>query len=308
MTTSPKRSQRDAFTLIELLAVIAIIAVLIGLLLAAVQKVRAAAHRMSCSNNLRQIGLALHSYADTHGGFPPGEVRGPFPPLVTAAVNHGWGVFVLPYVEQQALYNLYRWDLFYWDQENQPVASKHLRILQCPSAEPRRFMTFSMWSAERPGACTDYAPVMQVDPQLAALGWIAPAVNYEGVMTSNKMVRVTEIHDGSAHTILVTEDAGRPRQWRVGQSGPDQVIKGGPWTGVVNRLVVQGSTFDGAKRPGQCAINCTNDGEVYSFHPGGANAAFADGSVHFLKAGMDIRVLARLITRAGGEVVSGDDF
>jgi prepilin-type processing-associated H-X9-DG protein len=70
----------------------------------------------------------------------------------------------------------------------------------------------------------------------------------------------------------------------------------------------QGSTPDGATKPGPCAINCTNDREVYSFHTGGANAVFADGSVHFLTAGMDIRTFARLVTRAGGEVVSGGDF
>ena len=70
----------------------------------------------------------------------------------------------------------------------------------------------------------------------------------------------------------------------------------------------QGSTPDGATKPGPCAINCTNDREVYSFHPGGANAVFADGSVHFLKAGIDIRIFARLVTRAGGEVVSASDY
>ena len=70
----------------------------------------------------------------------------------------------------------------------------------------------------------------------------------------------------------------------------------------------QGSSPDGATKPGPCAINCTNDREVYSFHPGGANAVFADGSGHFLKATMDIRIFARLVTRAGGEVVSASDY
>ena len=71
-------------------------------------------------------------------------------------------------------------------------------------------------------------------------------------------------------------------------------------------VLVLGATPDGVSRPGPCALNCSNDDEIYSFHPGGANTVFADGSVHFLKAGMDIRILARLVTRAGGEVVSGD--
>ena len=82
---------------------------------------------------------------------------------------------------------------------------------------------------------------------------------------------------------------------------------GGVWVGGT-LIFGQGSTPDGATKPGPCAINCTNDREVYSFHPGGANAVFADGSVHFLKASIDIRIFARLVTRAGGEVVSAGDY
>jgi prepilin-type processing-associated H-X9-DG protein len=93
-----------------------------------------------------------------------------------------------------------------------------------------------------------------------------------------------------------------PRLWQVGRRlyGP---VAGCPWSGETNGIILMGSTPDGTKRRGTCALNCTNDHEVYSFHLGGANAVFADGSMHFLKAGMDIRILARLMTRAGGEVV-----
>jgi prepilin-type processing-associated H-X9-DG protein len=78
------------------------------------------------------------------------------------------------------------------------------------------------------------------------------------------------------------------------------------WSGCT--IWVLGASADGAERPGRCGINCTNQTEIYSFHPGGANALFADGSVRFLKASMDIRILARLVTRAGGEVVSDSDY
>jgi prepilin-type processing-associated H-X9-DG protein len=121
------------------------------------------------------------------------------------------------------------------------------------------------------------------------------------------MTRLSEITDGTSNTILLTESAGRPRWWQAGKAGPDQTITGGPWAAGHPGITLQGSELDGSKRLGRCAINCTNDHEVYSFHDG-ANAVFADGSVHFLKATIDIRVLAALITRAGGEVVPAGDF
>jgi prepilin-type processing-associated H-X9-DG protein len=294
-------------TLIELVVVIAIIAVLIGLLLPAVQKVREAANRTACTNNLKQIGLALHHFANDHGDrFPPGQVTGPFPSAgVTTAAQHCWGPFLLPYIEQQALANLYRWDVSGNHPLNQPAVNTQLKVLQCPSAEPDRVYTIP---AGGTAACTDYAAVSGVDPVLAGYGWIDQAGNYEGVMPSNNiMVRLVDITDGSSNTALIAEDAGRPKLWQAGRYITGVTLTG-PWSALQNRVFLQGSTLDGATRPGTCAINCTNKQEVYSFHPGGANVLFADGSVHFLKESIDIRVLARLVTRAGGEVVSASDY
>jgi prepilin-type N-terminal cleavage/methylation domain-containing protein/prepilin-type processing-associated H-X9-DG protein len=301
---------RRALTLIELLVVIAIIGVLIGLLLPAVQKVREAANRMMCSNNLKQLGLALHTFHDTHKKFPPGNVTGPFPEAgVTNPVEHGWAPYILPFIDQKPLLDLYRWDLPMYDPGNQKVAAQKLPIFQCPSApEQDRFMTFGAFSWGGKGACGDYAPAFYVDSVLVLRGWIPQPADYRGVLEPNHMTRMSEITDGTANTILLVEDAGRPRQWRAGRAGPAQTISGGPWSGFHTGITLQGSSLDGQTRPGLCAINCTNDHEVYSFHPGGANAVFADGSVHFLKADINIRVLAALVMRAGGEVVSGSDY
>jgi prepilin-type processing-associated H-X9-DG protein len=296
-------------TLIELLVVIAIIAVLIALLVPAVQKVREAANRLACANNLKQIGLALHNYHDTHRKFPPGQVKGPFPEAdVTAAVNHGWGPFVLPFLEQQALFGLYRWDVKLADPLNQPVVSTPLKVFQCPSAQQDRFMTYAPFDYGGKAACGDYAPTWEVDPVLVERGWIDPPADYQGVLVQNRMTRLGDITDGASNTILLTEDAGRPRIWQMYKAGPDQIIDGGPWAGFKTGIVLQGFEPTQATRPGLCALNCTNDHEVYSFHTAGANAVFADGSVHFLQAAMSIRVLAALITRAGGEVVPGNEF
>jgi len=298
------RRLRRGFTLIELLVVIAIIAVLIGLLLPAVQKVREAANRLSCGNNLKQLGLALHQFHNAQGRFPPGQVRGPYPAAgVYRPVRHGWAVFILPYVEQQPLYDLYHWDQDSGGPANQGVVAHPLKNFWCPSApeQDRYYLRGPVASYGGKGACGDYAPTWYVDPVLAE-------GDNQGVLVLNSMTKMTDIIDGTSNTILLTEDAGRPRLWRAGKAGPDQVVLGGPWAGFVTEITLKGSQPDGMSRPGPCALNCTNDHEVYSFHTGGANAVFADGSVHFLKAGMSIRILAALVTRAGGEVVSSSDY
>ena len=315
------RSRRLGFTLIELLVVIAIIAVLIGLLVPAVQKVRAAAARLQCANNLKQLGLALHNYHDARRAFPPAYVnKGPY--LNSGfSFTQGWAPFLLPYIEQQSLGHLYRWDLPLYDPGNQPVVSVHLAVFQCPSTpEQDRYMTFGPFGYfGTKGACGDYTITLGVDAGLAQLGWVDPVGDYRGALTNTPTPalalspaptgkRLTDLTDGTSTTILLTEDAGRPRAWQAGKAGPDQVLEGGPWDHFKGGIILQGSTFDGTAKPGRCALNCNNDREVYAFHAGGANAVFADGSVRFLVAGMDLRILARLITRAGDEVISDSDF
>src|SRR5262249_6226310 len=209
-----KTRRRNGFTLIELLVVIAIIAVLIGLLLPAVQKVREAANRMKCANNLKQAGLALHQFHDANGGFPPGEVVGPFPRLgVMTTVAHGSWTFLLPYLEQQALFDRYRKDLDFFYPGNQPAVNQHLKVLQCPSAEPERVHAFQIVTQTGTAACIDYAPIREVDRTLADLGLIDQVGDYRGAMPPNFMRRLTDITDGTSQTILVAEDAGRPETW-----------------------------------------------------------------------------------------------
>ena len=115
------------------------------------------------------------------------------------------------------------------------------------------------------------------------------------------------IPDGTSNTIMMAECAGRPQLWQGRQPVPNVWLTGGPWASR-NLLWGRGATQDGTAFYGECAINCTNDREVYSFHHDGANAVFADGSERYLKATIDIQVFARLATRAGGEVVPDGDF
>ncbi len=299
---------RCAFTLVELLVVMAIIAVLIGLLLPAVQRVREAANRTSCVSNLHNIGLALHNFENSFKAFPPGTVIGPFAPMgVPARTTHGCWPFLLPYLEQQALAAQYRRELTWSDPANQPAVLTHLKVLQCRSAEENR-VGFASVAGQAQGACIDYGPMKGVSPVLANRELIDPVGSYQGAMPNNYMVRMADILDGTANTVLVAESAGRPKRWEMGRYVSGPVSGGGPWASAENRVEVWGVTPPNMTRPGPCAINCSNEQEVYSFHSGGANILFADGGVRFIRADIDIRIFARLVTRAGGEILDADSY
>ena len=317
-------ARRRGFTLIELLVAIAIIAILIGLLLPAVQKVREAANRLKCANNLKQVGLAAHNYHGDRGNFPPGA-EGPLTPAFPQYAqlkHHGLGAHLLPYLEQDVLFRRYDWTASWFDPPNQPVVNAQLKVWQCPSAEANRVHDGSLPTVTPPpgspfvgtAACGDYAGMSFVDAGLEPTGLIDPGSGprdeqgrLDGAFTVNHTRGFADFLDGTAQTILVAECAGRQQLWRAGRKVPNVWLTGGPWASR-NLLWARGASADGTAFYGKCAVNSTNDREVYSFHPSGAGAAFADGSVRFLKAAVDIRVFARLVTRAGGEVVSDGDY
>ena len=322
----PFRSRpRVGFTLIELLVVIAIIAVLIGLLLPAVQKVREAANRIKCENNLKQIGLSLHNFHDTRGFFPatvrpPTSNTGPLP-------RQGWMIFLLPYVEQDNLFQGYNLAQNWFDTANLPVTSQRVPTFECPSTPvPQRLDARPETVPWTPiVAITDYAVFNNVDPRLVSAGLVDRAGN--GLLPKNTQTRIADVIDGVSNTIAVTESAGRPYVWRKGiQIGdlPAVHTNGGGWARAASDLSFNGLTLDGTVSPGPCALNCANgeqtmtypdpyfgvngNGDPYAFHPGGVNHLFADGSVHFLQEQIDIRVYARLVTRAGGETLATSEY
>jgi prepilin-type processing-associated H-X9-DG protein len=234
--------------------------------------------------------------------------------------SHGLGTYLLPHLEQSALARRYRWGDSWFDPPNQEVVKTQLKIWQCPSAQANRIEDGSLPTVAPPpagsfngtAACGDYAGMSTVDPVLVQRGLIDPPGgpldergHYEGVFPVNQPRRIDDILDGTSHTIMMAECAGRPQLWQRRREVPDRWLNGGAWASR-GLLWGRGATPDGTDFYGPCAVNCTNNREVYSFHPDGANIVFADGSVRLLRADIGIRVFAALATRAGGEVPAGE--
>jgi len=347
---------RPGFSLIELLVVIAIIGVLIGLLLPAVQKVREAASRTHCQNNLKQIGLALHNYHDTNQAFPqaykPLPAPDPTAPPGTGTYGAGAFVLILPYIEQDNVHRQIDTTRAALSTVNMPPAnpaySTPIKTFLCPSAPgnptvdysaelAQSFNNFGITATYPPGLSfgrSDYAPDAGMSADIPGININAGASII--CQPPNAPVRITDILDGSSNTIMIVEDAGRPAWYgSKGIASPPAIggympvegaytasgpapQGGGAWADPLNYIATNGSdpsgsgiaaggNFDGIPAaPWSCANGCSNDSEIFAFHPGGSNVLFGDGSVRFVQNGLTMIQMQALLSRAGGEVISFD--
>jgi prepilin-type N-terminal cleavage/methylation domain-containing protein/prepilin-type processing-associated H-X9-DG protein len=309
--------RRPGFTLIELLVVIAIIAVLIGLLLPAVQKVREAANRMKCTNNIKQLALAMHNYENTFGWWPPIQLPSPYT---------GWATFLLPYVEQQNVYTIYDRTKDFYDPVNQRAVNAALSVHVCPSTPgdhlARPIGPDTTTYPNNTAQCGDYYPVRSFwdnasDPNDEIFGAFTGNVNNINLGLPS---RAADIIDGLSNTLMFYESAGQPTtyQGRTAvpcsmSTAPSNCVRNwfGPWASFHNSRIYSW-TYDGTIKGanGPCVINCSNDLAygIYSFHPGGANMGVCDGSVRFLSQSTSKATVRALVSRAGGEVLGSDAY
>jgi len=314
------------FTLIELLVVIAIIAVLIALLLPAVQAAREAARRSQCTNNLKQIGIAAHNYADAMGGFPPTAIS---PDTTSARPDTeqygGWCAQILGYIEQPQVYAAYNFNLGFHLPANQTAVRTVISVYICPST-PRPptpvagVVKFSGKSGT-PDMSLSAAPGDYFTARSFAEPWMPSSARKEWIGALDQTVHTPfqSITDGLSNTMLAYECAGKPDYYVKGKyihgfptptssQAADRWWSHGAWAGFMNMRII---TFRGGQEEsdGPCVINCHNGWNgVYSFHSGGINALACDGSVRFLKESTAKAVVKSFVSKAGGEILSADQF
>jgi prepilin-type N-terminal cleavage/methylation domain-containing protein len=311
-----------AYTLVEMLVVIAITAVLMGLLMPAVQKAREAAARTQCQNNLRQIGLALHDYHNQNGSFPPGETD-----------RDAWSYFILPYIEEDVVHEKINPTLLGWwgpysyagpngpNQEHYLASISIVTLYQCPSS-PERPRGNINGLAFTTGMFPDDAPVLMYSG-IAGSNRRGQLCSTLGTFYYGSHTRFADITDGTSNTMVVAETSGLTQgqhlsgygstsdnvaSWNIGAQVPngdcDKAGRDLAWSIRTIAYPPNGPYFwcdyalSDPRNVGQCALNTISQSSLKSSHPKGLNVLLGDGSVHFLTFNVDLVTLQNLADRA----------
>jgi len=293
------RRVRSGFTLIELLVVIAIIAVLIALLLPAVQQAREAARRSQCINNLKQLGLALHTYHDTMNVFPPGwlGVQGGGPNMQGPS-GFAWGSHILPYLDQSPLYNQVNFNVSCIDPNNALARQAVISVLRCPT-DP----STNTWAMPQEGSPTTILTTLPTANYVGSFGtqgfedicenppFPAAQCTSNGMFFHNSSTRMRDVVDGTSNTVFLGEHrTNNSLDWHSTWVG---VVPNGE-EAIARILAVSDHT------PNHPALHID---DFSSWHTGGVHLLFGDGRVRFVTQNIDTNVFKAMATRMGGEIM-----
>jgi prepilin-type N-terminal cleavage/methylation domain-containing protein/prepilin-type processing-associated H-X9-DG protein len=287
--------RQRGFTLIELLVVVAIIGVLIALLLPAVQAAREASRRAACVNNLKQIGIALHNYHDAHAILPPGYTYR----LGYGSGGLGWAAMILPQLEQANVFDAINFSLPPWSAQNSTACTQRLGVYQCPTdyTVAQGFLQREGFRYARSSYVANFGPNdLDLVPE-----------DRSGLFCRNGGTRFAEIGDGLSQTLAASERTNAVFLTVIGSDNHFDLET--VWAGAIKE---NPADDHGHTTLFQAAYTITSpqfdDRNVMSFHTGGTNYLFADGSVKFIKTSIAVSIYRSLGSRAGGEVISADAY
>ena len=302
--------QNRAFTLVELLVVIAIIAIMIGLLLPAVHAARSAARRMKCTNNMKQIGLAVHMYVDVYSVFPPSKVEYSYT-NPNREIKHNIIAFILPYIEQKSVAEMYDFNVNWQNAKNREARQTRIPILICPDTPQTRMCRYSTTNQNIVEYfVSDYTSCEQISPgvrkTLRDSNRVSDRPDWRGMLRAewDGLVGPESVKDGLSNTIMFVECAGRPYKYEYGrrrgdpEASPKEPMSGAEWADARAQVWVHELCGNGNQ-----IFNCSNQNEIFSFHEGASTFLFGDGSVRLLQDKINPEVFVSLFTANGGEIV-----
>jgi prepilin-type N-terminal cleavage/methylation domain-containing protein/prepilin-type processing-associated H-X9-DG protein len=330
---------KKAFTLVELLVVIAIVGLLLALLLPAVQAARAASRRMSCQNKMKQLGLAIHNFADVHQVFPPSKFYYRYYKTTSsggdtsASIGHNLITFLLPFMEQAPLYDLYHLDKNWQNNANDPTTQNRLEVILCPESEAERNCRFGPTRGNTAHDkivqyfCSDYTSCDQIDGKvrkaligqgIARSDWSSTlkAVNLDtkddrilfdsrwvyldGILSINP-AGFSSVSDGLSNSMMLFECVNRPftfgknKRRTNPEIQPREPIGGARWADDESQIWLHELCNSSQM------FNCSNNQEIYSLHTNGSNFLYGDGSVHFHAETISPQIFVSLFTSCAGD-------